>query len=168
MLTERGDSDHMDRYLPSWLKRANFVRVRDLRDPAASAAMARAARNGAVYRATRCYLKPPSRGRLRTHPNHSPIMLPWGRSVEEELAHAPIQPARCGCITTCRLLGNLTRKNKGKGAGVTSCGAVRATLRITKLLPQKLWGFQRDFPESPFGGVKGRRPLRIPLRPKRP
>ena len=33
----------------AWLERANFVNVRDLRDPAVSAAMTRAARNGAVY-----------------------------------------------------------------------------------------------------------------------
>ncbi|MBQ7321323.1 MAG: hypothetical protein IJW99_04435 [Clostridia bacterium] len=32
----------------SWFERANFVRVRHLRDPAASAAMTRAARNGVI------------------------------------------------------------------------------------------------------------------------
>ncbi|MBQ7322564.1 MAG: hypothetical protein IJW99_10750 [Clostridia bacterium] len=32
----------------AWFERANFVRVRDRRDPAASAAMARAARNGVI------------------------------------------------------------------------------------------------------------------------
>ena len=32
----------------SWFERANFVRVRDRRDPAASAAMACAARNGVI------------------------------------------------------------------------------------------------------------------------
>ena len=47
MLTERGASDCVDGYFPSWFKRASFVRVRDLRDPAASAAVARAERNGA-------------------------------------------------------------------------------------------------------------------------
>ena len=32
----------------AWLERANFVRVRHLRDPAASAAVALAARNGVI------------------------------------------------------------------------------------------------------------------------
>ena len=37
----------------AWLERANFVNVRDLRDPAVLAAVAHAARNGAIYRAKR-------------------------------------------------------------------------------------------------------------------
>ena len=37
----------------AWLERANFVNVRDLRDPAVLAAVAPTARNGAVYCAKR-------------------------------------------------------------------------------------------------------------------
>ena len=37
----------------AWLERANFVNVRDLRDPAVLAAVVLGARNGAIYRAKR-------------------------------------------------------------------------------------------------------------------
>ena len=104
----------------AWLERASFVNVRDRRDPAVSAAVARAARNGAVYCA--------KRGLQTAHSANPSKPFPH---------HAPMGAKRQGTTAQWAVAWYLTLANMGKRAGVTFHSRKRATLSYTKLLPQK-------------------------------
>ena len=97
----------------AWLERANFVNVRDLRDPAVLATIALGARNGAIYCAKR---------KLQTA--HSE------RSPKPFLHHAPMGAKRQGTTAQWAVAWYLTRTNKGKREGVTSHRRKHATLTL--------------------------------------
>ena len=97
----------------AWLEWANFVNVRHLRDPAVLAAVALAARNGAVYCAKR---------RLQTaHLAMSNKPFPH---------HMFMGAKRQGTTVRRTVAWYLTLANKGKRAGVTLYSRKRATLML--------------------------------------
>ena len=97
----------------AWFERANFVSAGHLRDPIASAAVARAAQNGAVYRAKRG---------LQTA--HSAV------SNKPFLHHALMGAKRQGSTVRRTVAWYLTLANMGKRAGVTLYSRKRATLML--------------------------------------
>ena len=97
----------------AWLERANFVNVRCLRDPAVSAAVALAARNGAIFCTKR---------RLQTA--HSAL------SNKPFPHHTLMGAKRQGTTARWAVAWYLTRTNKGKREGVTSHRRKHATLTL--------------------------------------
>ena len=87
MLTERGASNQVDGHLSSWLELANFVRVRDRRDPAACGCRFPSPSTDAIYSTKR---------RIRTE--HSPdtlhVILPYKTKDTDETS-----PQHASCLT---------------------------------------------------------------------
>ena len=120
MLTERGVSDHMDGYFPSWFKRANFVRVRDLRDPAACGCRFPSHPTDAIYSTKR---------KLRTEHSHNP------HRVSHETA--PFRAARAMATETAGARRSLTFTKFARSSHEERCPSARSETPRSVSAPQQ-------------------------------